>query len=70
MEQNSFFPDERQSVTDEEVVEVLRTAIARSGRLSRMADLVLSSICAEHLVDELHLADFDVVRRPSPRFRD
>jgi hypothetical protein len=22
------------------------------------------------LVDELHLADFEVVRRPTPRFRD
>jgi hypothetical protein len=70
MKQGSLFPDLRRNATDEEVVHVLRTAIARGGRLPRMAELFLSGVCAEHLVEELHLAGLEVVRRPVVRFRD
>jgi hypothetical protein len=70
MEQGSLFPDPREPASDDEVVEVLRAAIASSRGLSRMSDLTLSGVCAEHLVDRLHLADLEVVRRPSVRFRD
>lgn len=70
MKQGSLFPDPRQNATDEEVIHVLRIALSRGGRLPRMAELYLSGICAEHLVDELHLADLEVVRRAPVRFRD
>jgi hypothetical protein len=33
-------------------------------------DLALSGICARYLVEELRLADFEVIRRPTVRFRD
>jgi hypothetical protein len=70
MAQGSLFPDPRCNATDEEVIHVLRTAIARGGRLPRMAELFLSGICAEHLVNELHLADLEVMRRATVRFHD
>ena len=70
MEQQSLFPDPRRNATDEEVIHVLRIAIARGGRLPRMAELFLSGVCAEHLVDELHLADLEVVRKAPVRFHD
>lgn len=70
MRQACLFPDLPQTVPDEEVVDVLRSAIARGGRLPRTAELFLSGICAEHLVAELHLADLEVVRRPAVRLRE
>jgi hypothetical protein len=63
MEQGSLFPDPRPAVTDEELVAVFRGAISRGGRLSRMADLYLNAVCAEHLVHELRVAGMEVVRR-------
>ena len=69
MEQGRLFPDPRPSVTDEEVVAAIRTAISRGGRLSRMAELHLGTVCAEHLVKELRGAGLEIVRampeRPS-----
>ena len=69
MEQGRLFPDPRPSVTDEEVVAAIRTAISSGGRLSRMADLHLCTVCAEHLVKELRGAGLEIVRampeRPS-----
>jgi hypothetical protein len=62
MEQASFFPDPRPTVTDEELAAVFRGAISRGGRLSRMADLYLNTVCAEHLVHELRVAGMEVVR--------
>ncbi len=64
MDQPSLFPDPRQDATDEEVVTAFRVAIQRGGRLPRLADLYLSTVCATHLVDELRQAGLDVVRRP------
>jgi hypothetical protein len=62
MEQATLVPDPRPTVTDEEVVAVFRGAISRGGRLSRLADLHLNTVCAEHLVHELHVAGLEVVR--------
>ena len=67
MEQGNLFPQPCQALTDAELGAVLRLAVARAGRLSRLADLHLNSICVDHLVDELRGAGLDVVRRPAPR---
>jgi hypothetical protein len=67
MEQGSLFPDPRPAVTDEELVAVFRGAISRGGRLSRMADLYLNAVCAEHLVHELRVAGMEVVRAAPER---
>lgn len=66
MEQGSLFSDLRRNASDEEVVQVLRIALARGGRLPRLAELYLSSICAEHLLEELRLAELEVVHRLAP----
>ena len=70
MEQGSLFPDPRTTVTDEELVAVFRGAIARRGRLSRLADLYLNTVCAEHLVHELRVAGMQVVRAAPERLRE
>jgi hypothetical protein len=70
MEQGTLFPDPRPTVTDEEIVTALRAAISRSSRLSRLADLFLCTVCAEHLVDELHLAGLEVVRAVPVRLHE
>jgi len=62
MIQGNLFPEPQSTVPDEEVVETLRVAIARAGRLPRSADLLLSGLCARYLVEELHNAGLDVVR--------
>ena len=64
MSHGSLFPEAHDSVPDEEVIETLRGAIARSGRLPRSADMLLCGLCAEYLVGELHGAGLTVVRRP------
>jgi hypothetical protein len=69
MEQALLFPDLPPPLTDEEIVTVLRTALARGIRGSREADLYLSTVCAKFLVDELRLAGLAVLRPPPPRFR-
>jgi hypothetical protein len=69
-EQGSLFPDPRPTVTDEELVAVFRCAISRGGRLSRMADLHLNAVCAEHLVHELRVAGMEVVRAAPTRLRE
>jgi hypothetical protein len=61
MIQGNLFPEPRPTVPDEEVVETLRAAIARAGRLPRSADLLLCGLCAQHPVKELHDAGLDVV---------
>lgn len=63
MEQRSLFPDTRHDATDAEVVAALRIAIARGGRLPRLAELYLAGVGAEYLVDELREAGLDFVRR-------
>jgi hypothetical protein len=68
--QGSLFPDPRLTATDDEVVEVLRAAIASSRGLSRMSDLILSGVCAEHLVERLHLAGLEIVRQAPMRLRE
>ena len=60
----SLFPDQALKVPDDEVIETLRTAIARAGRLSRSADLLLCCLCAEFLLNEMHGAGMVVVRLP------
>jgi hypothetical protein len=70
MEQGSLFPDPRPTVTDEELVAVFRCAISRGGRLSRIADLHLNAVCAEHLVLELRVAGLEVVRAVPTRLRE
>lgn len=62
MVQGSLFFEPRPTVSDEELVETFRAVIARAGRLPRTADLLLCSLCAQYLVDELHDAGLDVVR--------
>jgi hypothetical protein len=62
MEQGNFLFDPRPPVTDQEVIAAIRTAISNGGRLSRMADLYLCTVCAEHLVEELRVAGLEVVR--------
>jgi hypothetical protein len=62
MSQGSFFPEPHSIVPDGEVIETLRTAIARAGRLPRSADLLLCSLCAEYLVTELGSAGLTIVR--------
>jgi len=62
MEQADLFPDPRPSVHDEEIVAAIRGAISNSGRLSRLADLYLNTVCADHLVRELRVAGLVVVR--------
>jgi hypothetical protein len=67
MEQRDLFPSPYQPVLDEEVCKVLAMAICYGGRLPRTADLHLSTMCAEHLLDQLNLAGLAVVRRPVKR---
>lgn len=62
MSHGSLFPEASDPVPDEEVIETLRRALARSGRLSRSAEMFLCGLCAEYLVDELHGAGLRVVR--------
>jgi hypothetical protein len=64
MLQRRLFPDPRPDLTDEEVVAALRIAIERGGRLPRIADLYLNTICAEHVVEELRGLGLEVVRKP------
>jgi hypothetical protein len=64
MRQARLFPDPRADVSDEEVVAAFRVAIQRGGRLPRLAELYLGTVCAEHLVEELRGQGLDVVRRP------
>ena len=70
MEQGSLFPDPRPTVPDDELVAVFRGAISRGGRLSRMADLYLNAVCAEHLVHELRASGLEVVRAMPERLRE
>jgi len=70
MKQGSLFPDARPTVTDQELVVVFRRAIASGGRLSRLADLYLNAVCAEHLVHELRVAGMEVVRAVPGRLRE
>jgi hypothetical protein len=62
MEQQNLFPETVRAATDEEVMAAFRIALSRGGRLNRMADLYLASVCAEHLVDQLHIAGLRVVK--------
>ncbi|HEY1410536.1 MAG TPA: hypothetical protein VGF36_00265, partial [Rhodopila sp.] len=66
--QGSLFPEPPRMVPDEEVVETLRAAIARAGRLPRSADLLLCGLCAEYLAGELRGAGLQVVRRAPAGF--
>jgi hypothetical protein len=70
MEQQSLFPETLLPVPDDEVVEVLRTAILAGGRLSRLAELYLAGTCARHLVAELRIAGLRVVKPAAPLPRD
>ena len=70
MEQGALFSDLRRDATDEEVMQVLRIAIARGGRLPRLAEMYLSSVCAEHLLAELRTAELEVVHRATMRLRE
>lgn len=62
MIQGNLFPEAPSTVSDDEVVETLRAAIACAGRLPRPADLLLCGLCAQYLLDELHGAGLNVVR--------
>ena len=53
MTQGSLFPEPCHQIPDDEVVETLRAAIARAGRLPRSADMMLCGLCAEYLAGEL-----------------
>jgi len=60
MSHGSLFPEAHDPVPDEEVIETLRGAMARSGRLPRLAEMFFCGLCAEYLVDELHGAGLSV----------
>jgi hypothetical protein len=45
------------------VIHAFRIAIERGGRLPRLAELYLGTICAEHLVRELRGQGLEIVRR-------
>lgn len=62
MIQADLFPHPPTVVSDAEVAETLRAAIAGAGRLPRSADLLLSGLCAEYLVAELRGAGLSIVR--------
>ena len=64
MRQARLFPDPRPDLTDEEAVAAVRAAIERGGSLSRLAELYLATLCAEHLLRELRGQGLQVVRRP------
>ena len=57
-----LFQPPQHELSDEEVVAIIRQAMASAGRLPRHADLFLAGICAEHLVDELRAAGLIVAR--------
>jgi hypothetical protein len=64
MVQGSLFSEPQPAVPTEEVVETLRAAIARAGRLPRSADLFICGLCAQYLIEELRGGGLEVVRRP------
>ena len=53
-------------LTDGEIAAILREAIQDARGLMRIADLYLSGICAEHLVDRLRAAGVVVIRPDRP----
>ena len=65
MRQQSFFPDQRLEASDEEVVAAFRVALERGGRLPRLAELYLNTVCAEHLVETLRAEGLQVVKQRS-----
>jgi hypothetical protein len=67
MIQGSLFPEPHATVPDGQVVKALQDAIARTGRLSRSADLLLCGVCARYLVEELRGLGLEVVRAPARR---
>jgi hypothetical protein len=69
MTRDSLFPELASKVPDDEVIDALRDAIARAGRLSRSADMLLCCVCARFLVDEMHGAGLEIVRTPMRRGR-
>jgi hypothetical protein len=56
------FVQPHQELTDDEVLGILREAIASAGGLTRQADLLLASVGAEHLVDSLRAVGLHVIR--------
>lgn len=68
MTQGSLFHEPHPAVPDAEVIETLRAAIARAGRLPRSADLLLCGLCAEYLLDELRGAGLVFVRPVPVRY--
>jgi len=52
-------------LSDAEVAAILRDIISGAGRYPRHIELNFTSLCAEHLVDGLRLADLIVIR-PAP----
>ncbi len=62
MHQGRLFPDPSPEATDEEVVAAFRVAIERGGRLPRLAELYLNTICAEHLIEVLRGQGLEIVR--------
>ncbi len=62
MHQGRLFPDPLPEATDEEVVAAFRVAIERGGRLPRLAELYLNTICAEHLIEVLRGQGLEIVR--------
>lgn len=57
-----LFDPAQNEVPDDEVVRVLRDLLAHAGRLPHSLELFLAGICAEHLVEGLHIAGLRVVR--------
>jgi hypothetical protein len=64
MRQGRLFPNPLPDVSDEEVIDAFRIALQRGGKLSRLAELYLGTICAEHLLEELRGQGLEVFRRP------
>jgi len=57
-----LFQPPQHELSDDEVVAIIRQAMASAGRLPRHAELFLAGICAEHLVDVLRGAGLIVAR--------
>jgi hypothetical protein len=70
MEQRDLFPLLYQPVAEDEVARILTTAISRGEKQPREADLYLSTVCAEYLLDQLTAAGPTVVRRPARALRE
>lgn len=63
MQQSELFPSAYVRLTDEEIADLFRRALAASGRLPRSVDLALTGLGAAFLIEAMTVADVVVMRR-------